>query len=156
PPSVPKPPSASPFSAPPSVPTPVASVSAPKPLPAVSAPAAVPVIPSASSAAPTPVASGDIKIIHFKPPIVVRDLATQLGLKPFKLISELMEMNIFASMNQTLEEAVAQKIAEKHGFLLEIKHRADAAAQQAAKEKEKEKKKPEEDETKNLAPRPPV
>lgn len=97
-----------------------------------------------------------MKIIHLKPPIVVRDFATALGLKPFKLISELMEMGIFASMNQNIEESVAVKVGEKHGFLLEIKHRADAAAQQAAKDKEKEKKKPEEDESKNLVPRPPV
>jgi len=81
---------------------------------------------------------GDIKTVHLKPPIVVRDFATALGLKPFKLISELMEMGIFASMNQNIEEPVAVKVAEKHGFLLEIKHRGDAAVQQAAKDKEKE------------------
>ena len=50
---------------------------------------------------------GDIKTVHLKPPIVARDFATALGLKPFKLISELMEMGIFASMNQNIEEAVA-------------------------------------------------
>ena len=66
------------------------------------------------------------------PPIVVRDFATHLGLKPFKLISEMMEMGIFASMTQSIDETVASKIAEKHGFLLDIKHRGDAAAQQAA------------------------
>jgi translation initiation factor IF-2 len=125
----------------------------------VSAPAAVPAIPS-SAATPPPIVTieGDVKIIHLKPPIVVRDFATALGLKPFKLISELMEMGIFASMNQNIEEAVAVKVGEKHGFILEIKHRGDAAAQQAAKDKdkEKEKKKPEEDEAKNLVTRPPV
>ncbi len=98
-----------------------------------------------------------MKIIHLKPPVIVRDFAPALGLKPFKLISELMEMGIFASMNQTIDETVATKVAEKHGFLLEIKHRGDAASQQAAKEKEKEKqKKPDEDESKHLVTRPPV
>jgi translation initiation factor IF-2 len=135
----------------------------PRPAPAapmhVSAPAAVPAIPSSAATTPPIVTiEGDVKIIHLKPPIVVRDFAIALGLKPFKLISELMEMGIFASMNQNIEETVAVKVAEKHGFLLEIKHRGDAAAQQAAKDKdkEKEKKKPEEDEAKNLVPRPPV
>jgi len=114
-----------------------------------------------STAATTPpivTIEGGVKIIHLKPPIVVRDFAPALGLKPFKLISELMEMGIFASMNQNIDEAVATKVAEKHGFLLEIKHRGDAAAQQAAKDKdkEKEKKKPEEDEAKHLVSRPPV
>jgi translation initiation factor IF-2 len=129
--------------------------SAPRPLP-VSAPGATPAVPSSATNAPVVTVQGDIKTIHLKPPIVVRDFAPALGLKPFKLISELMEMGIFASMNQTLDEAVAVKVAEKHGFLLEIKHRADAAAQQAAKEKAKEKKNPDEEEAKNLVTRPPV
>src|SRR6266487_2937015 len=38
------------------------------------------------------------KIIHIKPPIIVKELATQLGLKPNQLIKELMtDFNIFAS-----------------------------------------------------------
>lgn len=92
-----------------------------------------------------------------KPPVVVRDFAAALGLKPFKLISELMEMGIFASMTQSLEEPIASKVAENHGFVLEIKHRGDASSQQAAKEKERAKQvKPEADDAANLAPRPPV
>ena len=43
----------------------------------------------------------------------------------------MMEMGIFASMTQSIDEAVASKIAEKHGFLLDIKHRGDATTQQA-------------------------
>jgi translation initiation factor IF-2 len=131
------------------------------------APMPPPVIPGSSPAAvPTPVApppvttatvtqQGDIKIIHIKPPIVVRDFAAALGLKPFKLISELNQAGGFASMNSNIDEAMAVKVAEKHGFLLEIKHRGDAAQQQAQKEKSKEKK-PEIDESKFLEPRPPV
>ena len=63
------------------------------------------------------------KVISIKPPIVVRDFAVLIGKKPFQLISELMEMNIFASMNQVIEEDVAKRIAGKHGFSLEVKHR---------------------------------
>jgi translation initiation factor IF-2 len=148
---------------PPRSPSPVApppfstAPSAPKPS-HVSAPGAVPAMPGSSATnAPVVVVQGDIKTIHLKPPIVVRDFAPALGLKPFKLISELMEMGIFASMNQTIDEPVAVKVAEKHGFLLEIKHRGDASTQQAAKEKQaKEKKNPDEEEAKNLVPRPPV
>ena len=58
----------------------------------------------------------DLKKLQLKPPIVVRDFAGHLGLKPFRLISELMELGIFASMNQVVEEEVAQKLALKHGF----------------------------------------
>jgi translation initiation factor IF-2 len=134
---------------------------APKPPPAavVSAPGnpAMPATPPAQTATIT--TEGDIKIIHLKPPIIVRDFATALGMKPFKLISELMEMGIFASMNQAIEEPVAVKVAEKHGFLLEIKHRGEAAQQiqQTAKEKAKDKEKAAaEAEVQNLATRPPV
>jgi translation initiation factor IF-2 len=115
-----------------------------------------PPLPGATAPAPAVqiTIQGDVKILHLKPPIVVRDFAAALGLKPFKLISELNQLVGFAAMNSTIEEAVAQKVAEKYGFLLEIKHRGDAAAQQAAKEKKE--KKPEEDESKHLVPRPPV
>jgi translation initiation factor IF-2 len=136
-------------------PRPAAPFSAPKPLPVPnSSPAAVSLPPAVSSVKVT--VSGDMKIIHLKPPIVVRDFAVALGLKPFKLISELNQLVGFASMNSNIDEAVATKVAEKYGFVLEIKHRADPAAQQAQKEKEKDKKKPEEDESKFLEPRPPV
>ena len=72
-------------------------------------------------------------LVIVKPPIVVRDFAVLLGLKPFQLISELMEMGIFASMNQTIEEDVARKIANIKGFELEIKHRGEKADQPKAK-----------------------
>ena len=64
------------------------------------------------------------KIIHIKPPIIVRDLATQLGVKNFQLIKELMtDFNVFVNQNQTIEPDVATKIAEKHGFVLEKERR---------------------------------
>ena len=170
--SAPRPPPPSP-SAPRPVspaPNPVAAVAAkapvaPPPLPPRSAPAAPPPLPGTSSpvplpppapvAAPVVTVQGDVKIIHLKPPIVVRDFATALGLKPFKLISELNQAGGFASMNSNIEEAIAIKVAEKHGFLLEIKHRGDPVAQQQA-QKDKKEKKPDEDESKFLVPRPPV
>ncbi|MEZ5276356.1 MAG: translation initiation factor IF-2 [Opitutaceae bacterium] len=98
--------------------------------------------------------SGEIRTIQVKPPIVVRDFALALGLKPFKLISELMEMGIFASMNQSIEEPVAVELAEKHGVILDVRHRGDAVAAAAAEKKKPAKKV--EDESLLLEPRPPV
>jgi translation initiation factor IF-2 len=130
---------------------------APKPPPLPGAvPAAVPVSASTPQASTSTVTvQGEVKTLHLKPPIVVRDFAVALGLKPFKLISELNQLVGFAAMNSNIEETVAQKVAEKYGFTLEIKHRGDLAAQQAAA-KEKKEKKPEEDESKHLVARPPV
>jgi translation initiation factor IF-2 len=62
-------------------------------------------------------------VIHIKPPIIVRQLATELGLKPHQLIAELMSFNIFANINQTVEPDIASKIAENHGFILEKERR---------------------------------
>lgn len=94
--------------------------------------------------------SDEIKQIVVKPPIVVRDFAAELGVKPFKLISELMAMGIFASVNQSLEEDVASQLAEKHGFLLEVRHRGEG---QKSKKKAEAKQV---DESEFLEARPPV
>ncbi len=110
--------------------------------------------PSAPSSSVTVTQVGDVKTISMKPPVIVRDFATALGMRPFQLISELMQMGIFSAITQSLDEAVAAKLAEKHGFLLEVKHRGAAVTQQS--QKEKKEKKPEEDESAHLVARPPV
>jgi translation initiation factor IF-2 len=99
-------------------------------------------------------ASGELKTIHAKPPIVVRDFAGEIGLKPFKLISELMEMGIFASMNQSIEESVATNVAARHGYKLEVHHRGEGS-DQASGNKPKEEK-PDDDDPRFLEPRAPV
>ena len=67
------------------------------------------------------------KVIHIKPPIIVRDLATQLGIKNHVLIKELMELNVFANQNQTIEPDVATKICAAHGFVFEMERREKGA-----------------------------
>ena len=99
--------------------------------------------------------AGELKKIHLKPPIVVRDFAGEIGLKPFKLISELMEMGIFASMNQTIEESVAVLVAGRHGCELEIHHRGEQNEKGGGSSKPKLEK-PDDDDPKFLKPRPPV
>ncbi|HEY5036352.1 MAG TPA: translation initiation factor IF-2, partial [Chthoniobacterales bacterium] len=64
------------------------------------------------------------KIIHIKPPIIVKDLATQLGVKNFQLIKELMDdFKIFVNQNMTVEPEVATKVCETHGFVFEMERR---------------------------------
>ena len=84
-------------------------------------------------------ASGEdehLKPLEMRSPIVVRDFARVLGRKPFQLISELMERSIFASMNSSVDEEVAQRIARHHGFDLQIRHRGAGGAVPAPKEEE--------------------
>ena len=92
-----------------------------EPVPAI-APSAVD---SAAATVPAPELEAEPQnVIHIKPPIIVKDLATQLGVKNFQLIKELMtEFNVFVNQNQTIEPDIATKIAEKHGFILEKERR---------------------------------
>ena len=84
--------------------------------------------PAEAASAPTEVEAGpQQKVLLIKPPIVVKQFATELGLKPHQLIAELMAYNIFANINQTIEPDVAAKIAEKHGFILEKERREKGA-----------------------------
>lgn len=98
----------------------------------------------------------DEKIIHIKPPIVVKELAAQMGLKPFLIISDLMEMNIFAAINQTIEPEVATRVCAKHGFVFEKERREKGAGVHKPETKviepPKEAAKPKEDELKLRAP----
>ena len=70
---------------------------------------------------------GDKKIIHIKPPIIVKELAKMMELKPFLLIQDLMDMDVFASLAQAIEPEVASKICEKHGYIFEREKREKGA-----------------------------
>ncbi len=88
----------------------------------VVAEAAAAAVADATEAADAPLPE---KVIHIKPPIVVRELANQLGVKAHVLIKELIELNIFAGMNQTIEPDTATKLCEKHGFVFEVERRKE-------------------------------
>ena len=110
------------------------------PVPPVQAPPAAPVggeggsanvgtptLPTITSAADPSVAASGEKVLHIKPPIVVRELAGHLGLKPFQLNKDLIEMNIFPSPNQVLEQEIVSALCKKHGFVLEVERREKGA-----------------------------
>ncbi|WP_395718411.1 translation initiation factor IF-2 [Prosthecobacter sp.] len=82
--------------------------------------------------AETPVAEFEVnesgeKVIHLKQPIVVKDLADKMGLKPFKIISDLIAFKVFASAEKAIDIEIAEKICEKHGFKLEREKREKGA-----------------------------
>ena len=64
------------------------------------------------------------EIIIIKPPIIVRELATQLKQKPFKIIADLMGMGVFATVNQAVDEKITQQLCAKYGFRFEMEKRA--------------------------------
>jgi translation initiation factor IF-2 len=63
------------------------------------------------------------ELITLKPPIIVRDLAEHLKRKPFQIIEKLMELGVFASVNQSVEEDIARQVCAKFGFRFEVEKR---------------------------------
>jgi len=137
-------PASAPAAAPPPPPVPVATPkptapSAAMPAPATpaapvvakapAAPVVAPVAPPPPPPPPAPAKPKFTQTIHMKPPIVVKELAGKLGLKPFQLISELMELKVFASINQTIDESTAGKLCERHKFNFELEKRIKEHAQ---------------------------
>jgi translation initiation factor IF-2 len=96
------------------------------------------------------------KLVVIKPPIIVKDLALKLALKPYQIIHHLMEMNIFTSAGQSIEEEVARKLCVKLGFGFEIEKREKGAGQVHAPVKIVEPPKPEPVIASDLQSRPPV
>jgi len=110
--------------------------------------------PADASSAPKIMLPANATVITIKPPIVVRELADQLKQKPFKIIADLMESGVFASVNQAIDETVAQKICAKYGFRFEVEKRERGSGLVHAPKREVELDV--EDKTEDLVARPPV
>ena len=63
------------------------------------------------------------EVIIIKPPIVVRELAEQLKQKPFIIIGDLIKLGVFATVNQAIDEKIAQQLCAKYGFRFEVEKR---------------------------------
>ena len=135
---------------PPIVITPIAAPSTrPSTPPPLVRPPVAPMVnrPAATGSSVTPGSKGAVTV---RPPIVVRDFAIALNLKPFQVIGNLMELNKVVSATSVIDEADARKVAERHGYTLEIRHRGEGA--QPVKKVEK----PSEDDPALMTTRPPV
>lgn len=99
----------------------------------------------------------DDKVVNLKPPIGVRDLAAALKLKPFEVIRDLMGMNIFVNLNQTVDVEVATAVCKRHGFTFEREKREKGAGIHKPVEKVIEPPKvPEKPKSTELKLRPPI
>ncbi len=108
----------------------------------------------AAPAQPKFIAPTTGEVIIIKPPIVVRELAAQLKQKPFKIIADLMGLNVFATVNQAIDEKIAQQLCAKYGFRFEVEKRERGAGVVHAVEKQIELDT--EDKPETLKPRAPV
>jgi translation initiation factor IF-2 len=96
----------------------------------------------------------DALVITIKPPIVVRELAEHLKQKPFKIIADLMQLGVFATVNQAIDESVAQRVCATYGFKFEVEKRERGSGIIHAPIKKVELDV--EDKLEDLAPRAPV
>jgi len=112
---------------------------------------------SSSEVATAEAPKQDEKVVHLKPPVAVRDLATALGLKPFEVIRDLMGMNIFVNLNQTIDVEIASAVCKRHGFTFEREKRERGAGVHKVVEKVVEPPKAaEKPKAEELKPRPPI
>jgi translation initiation factor IF-2 len=109
--------------------------------------------PAAAKAPERFVAPATGQLITLKPPIIVRDLAEQLKRKPFQLIADLMEVGVFANVNQSIEEEAAQRICAKYNFRFEVEKRERGAGTHTPVRKVELDV---EDKPEQMKPRPPV
>lgn len=113
----------------------VKKTEAPAPAPeAKPAPAPAPK-PAPAPAAEAPAAGESFSI---KAPISVADLAAAMGLKPFKLIAELLPMGVFANPTTVLDNDQVAALCEKHGLTFERAKREKGAGVKAPVEEIKE------------------
>ena len=65
----------------------------------------------------------DGNVISIKPPIIVSVLAEKMGLKPFEIMKDLIELEIFVAPHQAIEPDIAEQVCEKHDFVFEREKR---------------------------------
>ncbi len=88
---------------------------------------------SSAASSSTPVADEEVQeeeagvvegnTISIKPPIIVSVLAEMMGLKPFEIMKDLIQLEVFVAPNQAIEPEVAEKVCEQHGFVFEREKR---------------------------------
>ncbi len=96
------------------------------------------------------------RVIQLRGAVVVKDLAEKLGLRPNRLIADLMQLNILASINQRVELDVAQKIADKYGYKIEIERAKRSNERKPVLRSEDADDAIPDDLPETLVPRPPV
>ncbi|MEI7900911.1 MAG: translation initiation factor IF-2 [bacterium] len=96
------------------------------------------------------------RVLLLRGAVVVKDLADKMGLRPNRLIADLMQLNILASINQRVEIDVAQKIADKYGFKIEIERAKRSTERKPVMRSDDADDAIPEDKPEELVPRPPV
>ena len=114
--------------------------------------------PTVTVAPPKPTISLSVSTreISIRGATVVKELALKLGIRPNRLIADLMGLKILASINQRVEPEVAIKVAQKYGFKVNLEHARDAANKKPVLKAIDADDEIPEDKPEDMAPRAPV
>jgi len=115
-----------------------------------------PVTAEAPETEPEAEVEDDRKTLLLKTSITVKELAPLIGLKPFQIIKDLLDIQIYANVNQTLELDVVAKICEKHDIVLEREKKDTSKGHHKVEVKVEAPQEPEPPKEESLKPRPPI
>jgi len=107
----------------------------------------------------TPLADKSIspdRIIMLRGAVVIKELAERMGLRPNRLIADLMQMNMLISINERIELDVAAKLADKYGFKIEIERQKRSSERKPQLRSESDDDQIPEDNLDEMVMRPPV
>ena len=51
--------------------------------------------------------------------VVVKELAELLGLRPFKVVADILELGVFKHADEVIDFPTAVLVAQKHGYVAE-------------------------------------
>ena len=105
---------------------------------------------------PTVTMSVNTREISVRGAVVVKELATKLGVRPNRLIADLMQLKVLASINQRVEPEVAIKVAQKYGYKVNVEHARDAANKKPVLKAIDADDEIPQDKPEQMLPRPPV
>ena len=125
-----------------------------RPVPQRFAPPAPPLT-RPSAVAPPAHAAAD-RVIQLRGATIVKDLADLIGLRPNRVIADLMHLNVLASINQRVELDVATKIAEKYGYKVEVERQKRSTERKPILRRDDADDAIPDDKPEDLLPRPPV
>ena len=105
---------------------------------------------------PTVTMSVNTREISIRGAVIVKELATKLGVRPNRLIADLMQLKVLASINQRVEPEVAIKVAQKYGYKVNVEHARDAANKKPVLKAIDADDEIPQDKPEQMLPRPPV
>ena len=111
---------------------------------------------TAAAAKPTISLSVSTREISIRGAVVVKELALKLGVRPNRLIADLMQLKVLASINQRVEPDVAIKVAQKYGYKVNVEHARDAANKKPVLKAIDADDEIPQDKPEDMKPRPPV